>query len=185
MTSRSRYWEGQALTYDEWIDALGSRRKTLLPFAAANRKQERRIQPPRIWHVERRYRQWDGPIGPWAEHFGKGRGQVYSLDGKEPIRSCNEVEVAKLLEAVRFEAFWISSYNPSAIPELWRSWVLAPAEMPNWLKDLDSRIRQRLRVRAVVSPTSLPGTLADHTKALSSSNVKAQRKTSKRAKRTG
>ena len=30
--------------------------------------------------------------GPWHEHFGKGRGQVRSLDGTEPLRSCNEIE---------------------------------------------------------------------------------------------
>lgn len=68
-------------------------------------KHERWGPPPRVWHVEIRYRQWDGPRLPWSEDFGKASGQVYSLDGKEPIRSCNEVEVAKLLRSVRPEAY--------------------------------------------------------------------------------
>ncbi len=80
-----------------WISVLGTGPRRSLPFVASQRKQERRIEPPRISHVEIRYRQWDGSIGPWAEHFGKGRKQVYPLDGGPPERSCNEVEVAKLL----------------------------------------------------------------------------------------
>ncbi|MBK5115812.1 MAG: VRR-NUC domain-containing protein [Thermoleophilia bacterium] len=92
------------------------------------------------------FRQWDGPIGPWAEHFGKGRGQVHSLDGTEPLRSCNEVEVAKRLRAVRDHAFWFSGYNPSKVPEIWRPWVRSlDADVPDWLTSLDARIRDQIR----------------------------------------
>ena len=68
------------------------------------------------------FRPWDGPVGPWAEHYGKGRGQVHSLDGTEPFRSCNEVEVAKRLSRVRDNSFWFSGYSPH-VPEIWRPWV--------------------------------------------------------------
>jgi hypothetical protein len=43
----------------EWLEALGPRSKAERPFTAFERKHERRGQPPRIWHVEVRYRQWD------------------------------------------------------------------------------------------------------------------------------
>lgn len=91
------------------------------------------------------FRRWDGPVGPWTEHFGKGRGQVYSLDGLDPVRSCNEIEVAKRLRVVRDEAFWFSGYNPSTVPELWRPWVRSlDAEAPRWLITLDAEIRERI-----------------------------------------
>lgn len=88
----------------EWLDALGPGRKERRPLEAKGRRHERRGPHPPVWHVEILYRQWDGPRLPWSEDFGKASGQVYSLDGKEPIRSCNEVEVAKLLGSVRAEA---------------------------------------------------------------------------------
>jgi hypothetical protein len=36
---------------------------------------------------------------------------VHSLDGAAPLRSCNEVEVAKRLRDVRQHAYWFSGYN--------------------------------------------------------------------------
>jgi hypothetical protein len=80
----------------------------------------------------------------WAEGFGKASGQIYSLDGGVPQRSCNEVEVAKLLRAVRPEAYWISGFAPSQIPDSWRLWVLSPAEAPAWHKEFDRRLRPRI-----------------------------------------
>ncbi len=81
---------------------------------------------------------------PWSEDFGKASGQVYSLDGRMPRRSCNEVEVAKLLREVRPDAYWISGFAPSQIPDLWRPWVLGPSEAPVWLKEFDRRLRPRV-----------------------------------------
>ena len=104
-----------------------------------------------------RYRQWDGPRLPWSEDFGKASGQVYSLDGSVPQRSCNEVEVAKLLRAVRSEAFWISGFAPSKMPGLWRLWVLDPAEAPTWLKEFDRRLRRVSPRRGEGCQTSSPG----------------------------
>ena len=127
-----------------WFDALGHGGKELRPFTAHERKHERLGQSPRIWHVDIRYRQWDGPRLPWSEDFGKASSQVYSLDGGVPQRSCTEVEVAKLLRAVRPEAYWISGFAPSQIPDLWRSWVLGPAEAPAWLKEFDRRLRPHI-----------------------------------------
>ena len=54
------------------------------------------------------------------------------------------MEIAKLLRSVRREAYWISGYAPSRIPELWRPWVLGPAEAPSWLKEFDRRLRPRV-----------------------------------------
>ncbi len=48
-----------------------------------------------------------------------------------------------MLRSIRPEAFWVSSYSPERVPDLWRPWVLAPAEMPGWLADLDRRGRRR------------------------------------------
>ena len=127
-----------------WLRALGSGSKAQRPLVARARKQERREAPPLVWHVEIRYRQWDGPRLPWSEDFGKASGQVYSLDGADPVRSCNEVEVAKLLRTVRPEAYWVSGFAASRIPELWRPWVLAPAEVPVWLREFDRRLRPRI-----------------------------------------
>jgi hypothetical protein len=128
----------------KWLEALGHVDKELLPFIAYERKHERVGQTPRIWHVAIRYHQWDGPRLPWSEDFGKASGQVYSLDGGVPQRSCNEVEVAKLLRMVRPEAYWISGFAPSKMPALWRPWVLDPAEAPAWLKEFDQRLRPRI-----------------------------------------
>ena len=127
-----------------WLEALGSGKKEQRPLEAKKREHERLGAPPLVWHVEIRYRQWDGPSLPWSEDFGKASSQVYSLDGGEPVRSCNEVEVAKLLRTVRREAYWISGFAASKIPRLWRPWVLAPAEAPVWLKKFDRHLRSRV-----------------------------------------
>ena len=142
---RTRLAGGGSVKSPGWLDALGPGRKEQRPLEAKGRKHEWRGPPP-VWHVETLYRRWDGPRLPWSEDFGKASGQVYSLDGGEPIRSCNEVEVAKLLRSVRAEAYWISGFAASKIPEVWRPWVLAPAEAPAWLKELDRSLRPRVSV---------------------------------------
>src|SRR5690606_38532301 len=113
-----------------------------LPFAAAKQRHPARRHAPLVPHLYIRYRQWDGPKLAWSEDFGKGRGQVYSRDGSEPVRSCNEVEVAKRLRTIRQNATWISSYSPSQVPLLWRPWTAGPAEAPAWLRQIDGEIRR-------------------------------------------
>src|SRR5439155_19719173 len=93
------------------------------------------------------FRQWDGAIGPWREHFGKGRGQVYSLDGLDPCRSCNEVEVAKILRSLRDHAFWVSGFGTTSMPTIWRPWARAMRELPPWLNRLNEAIRSRVRIK--------------------------------------
>src|SRR3954467_2393361 len=105
---------------NDWIDVVGAQSLGIRPLAARSRKTEPYGPPSGVQHVQFPYRQWDGPKLTWAEDFGKGRGQVYSLDGSDPVRSCNEVEVAKRLWRVREQAFWFSGYNPTAVPGLWR-----------------------------------------------------------------
>jgi hypothetical protein len=67
---------------------------------------------------------------------------VYSLDGAAPLRSCNEVEVAKRLRDAREHAYWFSGYNVARVPEIWRPWVRSlNADAPGWLSQLNSAIR--------------------------------------------
>jgi hypothetical protein len=101
-----------------------------------------------VQHIEFDFRRWDGPIGGWSEHFGKGRGQVYSLDGTEPLRSCNEVEVAKRLRRARDHAYWFSAYSPTRVPGIWQPWMRAlGGDTPVWLVSLDTLIRERISSR--------------------------------------
>jgi len=114
------------------------------PFEAVGRKSRRHTVPRKVEHVRLPYRQWDGRIGPWKEHFGKGHGQVYPLWGSKPKRSCNEVEVAKILRQIRDHAFWFSAYNTANMPKIWRPWVRSMDELPPWLEELDSVIRVKI-----------------------------------------
>jgi hypothetical protein len=115
-----------------------------VPFAARKRRKERRQNPPVLTQIELPYRQWDGLIGPWSGHFGKASKQVYPVDGGPPERSCNEVEVAKLLRSVRREAFWVCSYAPGKVPDIWRPWAIGPGDLPTQLKELDNRVRSHI-----------------------------------------
>jgi hypothetical protein len=133
------------MSLDSLITVLEPAVHNLLPFEAKKRSVPRRQAPPLVWHLRIPYRKWDGPPLPWAEDFGKKGGQVYSRDGDEPLRSCNEVEVAKRLRRVRQHAFWVSSYSPSEIPALWRPWTIGPSEAPSWLLKLDEEIRSIIR----------------------------------------
>ena len=128
----------------DWLSALSTKPPSLIPFAATKRKNPRQLPPAEVLAVDIHYRRWDGEIGPWREHFGKGRGQVYSLDGEKPIRSCNEVEVAKRLRTLRQNAYWVSCYAAKLVPELWRPWVIGQDKLPDWLKTLDDSIRKHL-----------------------------------------
>jgi VRR-NUC domain len=131
-----------------WIDSIGaSRRGEVLVAARRPRRSPEHGPPPLVAQIEFDFRQWDGPIGEWSEHFGKGRGQVYSLDGGEPLRSCQEVEVAKRLRVARDHAFWFSGYSVARVPSIWRPWVSSLAEAPDWLVSLDRPIRQRIASR--------------------------------------
>jgi|SRR5690606_7198304 len=114
------------------------------PFAAGKRKASPLGPAPRVLHVAIPYRQWSGPIGPWSEHFGKGKQQVHSLHDSLPLRSCNEVEVVKLLRSAGRHAYWISCYNPSKLPDIWKPFALAPSAMPAWLQTMDREIRTEI-----------------------------------------
>jgi hypothetical protein len=99
-----------------------------------------------VEHLQFEFQRWDGPIGAWHEHFGKGRGQVRSLDGTEPLRSCNEIEVAKRLRTVRDHAFWFSGFGARHIPEIWRPWLRQSSQsaLPDWLASLNVAIRAKI-----------------------------------------
>lgn len=114
------------------------------PFSAKKRSSARILASPIVLHVKVPYRQWDGPIGPWSEHFGKGKQQVHSIDGSEPKRSCNEVEIVKLFRRAGWCAFWVSCYNPSKLPAIWQPFAVAPFAMQFWLKDIDRRVREHI-----------------------------------------
>jgi hypothetical protein len=72
-------------------------------------------------------------------------GQIHSLDQKAPLRSCNELEVAKILRRIRQQAFWVSAYDTTRMPAIWHPWVLSMAELPPWLRRFDTAIRARIR----------------------------------------
>lgn len=128
----------------KWAIEYGAQLLGQNPFAAVNRKHRRHAALQKVAHFQLPFRQWDGRIGPWKEHFGKGRGQVYSLDGRKPNRSCNEVEVAKILRRVRDHAFWFSAFDTTNMPKIWQPWVRSMDKLPQWLENLDSAIRERI-----------------------------------------
>jgi VRR-NUC domain len=130
----------------DWIDRVGAKRLGLRPVVATARKHPEVGAPVVVEHVAFAFRSWDEEIGAWHEHFGKRRGQAYSLDGTDPLRSCNEVEVAKKLRAVHQHAYWFSQYQPTLVPESWRPWVRSlGTHAPAWLIDLDHRVRPVMR----------------------------------------
>jgi hypothetical protein len=129
----------------DWIPRTGARSLGQHLLAAEERKHPCYAPPRKIEHLQFAFRQWDGPIGPWEEHFGKGRGQVHSLDRDDPLRSCNEVEVAKVLRRMRQHAFWVSAFDTNRMPAIWRPWVLSMNELPAWLARLDTTIRTHIR----------------------------------------
>jgi hypothetical protein len=132
----------------DWIELIGARSLGSRPLAAASRKRPPLGPPSPVLHIQPEFRQWDGPVGEWRDHFGKGRGQVHSLDGKDPLRSCNEVEIAKLLRRVREHAYWFSQYSVDLVPQIWRPWVRSlGAETPAWLAAFDGRVRERVHSR--------------------------------------
>ena len=122
-------------------EALKPLRVDERPFAADKRVRPARRPPALVTHFEIPYRKWDGPKLAWAEDFGKGKGQVYARDPQENPRSCNEVEVVRLLRRVREHAVWISCYRPDQVPALGRPYAIAPEDAPGWLRALDAEIR--------------------------------------------
>jgi|SRR3954453_8249649 hypothetical protein len=128
-----------------WTELIGARLLGDRPLSAKRRSTQQLGPPASVQHLQFAFRRWEGPIGDWKDHFGKGKGQVHSLDGTEPLRSCNEVEVAKRLGTLRNHAFWFSEYNPTSIPPIWRPWARSlRAEPPSWLASLDRTIRQHV-----------------------------------------
>jgi VRR-NUC domain len=138
------------MSIDQWVEILGAHAIGERVFAARRpRKTPENGPASRVQHIEFPYRRWDGPIGEWSEHFGKGRGQVYALDETEPLRSCNEVEVAKRLRLIRDHAYWFSGYDTTRMPAIWRPWVSTLATgSPAWLRSLDATIRELIPSRA-------------------------------------
>ena len=128
----------------KWATVYGGELLGRCPFEAVGRKHRRFATPRKVKQVRLPFHQWDGHIGPWKEHFGKGHGQVYPLLGSKPKRSCNEVEVAKVLRQIRDHAFWFSAYNTANMPKIWRPWVRSMDELPAWLEELDSAIRVKI-----------------------------------------
>jgi hypothetical protein len=134
------------LADQDWIQAIGARSLGKRPFVATRRRVPALAVVNEVEHIQFALEPWDGPVGAWREQFGKGRGQVHSLDGTPPLRSCNEIEVVKALRSVRDSAFWFSGYNARAIPELWRPWVRSSGhESPSWLVSVDREVRLRIR----------------------------------------
>jgi len=134
------------VAWPDWIATLGAQSLGERKVAARRPRTTRELGPPSaVEFIQFPFRRWDGPIGEWREHFGKGGGQVYSLDGGKPRRSCNEVEVARRLRIIRDEAFWFSEYNPTSVPSIWQPWVRSlRGQSPTWLAALDAAVRMHV-----------------------------------------
>ena len=133
-----------------WIEIVGATSLGLRPLAARERDHPRCGLAREVEHLQFELRRWDGRIGPWGEHFGKGRGQVKSLDDTEPLRSRNEVEVAKRLRTVRDHGFWFSGFSTKHVPDIWRPWVreCSQSTLPDWLARLDRELRAKIPSKA-------------------------------------
>jgi lactoylglutathione lyase len=132
-------------SHARWIDRIGARSLGAHPIAARKRKRPASRPPLLVEHMTFDFRPWDGPAGSFRDDFGKGLGQVYSLDGAEPVRSCNEVEVAKKLQAIRQHAYWFSQFQPTLVPEIWRPWVRSlRVDAPAWLAAMDRSLRRHM-----------------------------------------
>ena len=131
----------------DWPKKSGVRSLGKYPYKAVKRTHRRHAPPHRIEHIQFSLIQWDGRLGTRKEHFGEGRGQVYPIIGKQPLPSCQEVEVAKTLRRVRNQAFWVSAFNTSSMPPRWQPWVISMSELPPWLEKFDAKIRGRITSR--------------------------------------
>jgi hypothetical protein len=63
----------------------------------------------------------------------------------EPLRSCNEIEIAKILRRVREHAFWVTAFDAKRLPSMWRDWVLPIRNVP--LRRIDDAARERVGSR--------------------------------------
>ena len=131
-----------------WLRTLSSAEPVFTAFAAQKRKRPPIGTPPSIPNVVLALRQWDGEVGPWEEHFGKGRKQAYPTIGSDPYPSCAEVEVVKLLRGTCKQAYWVSCFNAEKLPARWRPYALAFRELPAWLRSVDDDIRTRIQSAA-------------------------------------
>jgi len=132
------------VTERNWLLDISTASPTFAPFAAKRRRRAALAPPPTLANVVLPLRQWDGYVGPWEDHFGKGRKQAYPLVGVEPKPSCAEVEVVKLLRRCCQHAFWVSCFNAEKLPDHWRPYALALYELPRWLREIDDDIRTRI-----------------------------------------
>jgi hypothetical protein len=141
----------------DWMTRIGARPLGKRPVVAPRRTTRAPGTPTKVEHIELDLVQWDGPIGDWKEHYGKGEGQVRSLHGTEPLRSCNEVEVAKQLMDVRDHAYWFSGFGISTLPEIWKPWARGFRDAPDWLTSLDARVQKRIVATGIDATRRKPG----------------------------
>lgn len=139
----------------QWLTGISASTPRFRSFVAKKRKHGPLASPPELPQVVISLRQWDGDVGPWKEHFGKGRKQAYPLDGSEPLPSCIEVEVVKRLRRFCEFAFWVSCFNADQLPSRWRPYALSIEELPLWLKPIDQGIRRRIRSEGGGIPDAL------------------------------
>jgi hypothetical protein len=132
------------VTSNDWLSEIATATPTFAAFEAKKRKRAAHASPPILPHIVVPLLQWDGEVGPWEDHFGKGRKQCYPLTGVEPMPSCIEVEVVKQLRRHCQHAFWVSCFNADKLPTRWRPYALALRELPPWLREIDRDIRTRI-----------------------------------------
>jgi hypothetical protein len=104
----SSAWRASAVTERNWVMDIATASPTFASFAAKRRRRAALAPPPTLPHVVLPLRQWDRYVGPWKNHFGKGRKQAYPLFGVEPKPNCAEVGVVQLVRRYCQHAFWVS-----------------------------------------------------------------------------
>jgi hypothetical protein len=176
-----------AAVAEEWTRTVVATSLGVRPFAARKRDQPRFAPPREIQHLQFEFQRWDGPIGPWHEHFGNGRGQVISLDGTEPLRSCNEIEVAKHLRMVRTTRSGPADSARRTYRKFGDLGSVSAHSRPCRIGSPHSmrRSAQRSRLRQAACPALLLGAIANRFALLSSSSAKDPRSPSRRPRRTG
>ena len=86
----------------DWAISRGARDLGRHPFAARKRNTLPLGPAIEVAHVSFPYRPWDGEIGPWSEHFGKGWKQMYSLDS-QPVDGDFAPKIGCRVGNVRFQ----------------------------------------------------------------------------------
>jgi hypothetical protein len=87
---------------------------------------------------------FEGPVGHWREHYGKGKGRVESPTGEA---SCAEAELVRILREGDWHAGWLEDYQTASIPQEWQWALVNETDLPPNVSERHKRIREELLAR--------------------------------------